>query len=290
MIPKFNMLLDMKNLDIAQSFKGFEMFQQFVPIISTLKGTISTDLELTGNLNNDLSPIMSSLAGNALAQLFTREVDVDSNLLLSTLNNKVDFIDLKKLNVSEFTTKLNFKNGAVQVAPFDFNIKDIKVTASGSHSLENEMDYTMNLNVPAKYLGKEGASLLSKLEAKDVESISVPVPVQLLGSMLKPQISLNLKTALTNLTNQIVEIQKQKLKEKGKETLTGAVKDVLSGNNPLGGIKDALKGGSSKPADTTATKDPAKDTKEATKDKIKETAGGLLNGLFNKKKDTTKGK
>jgi hypothetical protein len=288
-VPTFSMLLDMKDLDIAQSFEGFDMFQKFVPIISALKGKINTDMEFTGNLNNDLSPIMSSLAGSALAQLLTKDVDVNSNPLLSTLNSKVDFIDLSTLDLSDLTTKLNFKDGAIQVAPFDFNIKDISVTAGGSHSLENEMNYTMSLAVPAKYFGKEGANVLSKLEAKDVANISVPVPVQFSGSMLSPQINLDLKTAVTNLTNQVIEIQKQKLKDQGKETLNNAVNDVLSGNNPLSGIKDALKGGGSKPADTTAT--PSGDKKEeTTKDKVKEAAGGLLNGLFGKKKDTTKGK
>jgi uncharacterized protein involved in outer membrane biogenesis len=288
--PNFKMLLDMKNLDIAQSFQGFDMFQKFVPIISALQGKINTDMELTGDLTSDLSPIMTSLAGSALAQLLTKDVDISSNPLLSKLNERMDFLDLSKLNLSDITTKLNFQNGAVQVAPFDFKIRDINITAGGSHSLENEMDYTLNLNLPAKYLGKEGASLLSRLEAKEVENMSVPLPVKLSGSMLAPQVNVDIKGAVTTLTNQIVEIQKQKLKDKGKETLTGAVNDALSGKDPLGGIKDILNGGGTKPADTTGTKAPVKKDEEAAKDKVKEAAGGLIKGLFGKKKDTTKSK
>ncbi|MGB5983633.1 MAG: AsmA-like C-terminal region-containing protein [Nonlabens sp.] len=284
--PKFDMALDMKNLDIAQSFQGFDMFQQLVPIIGALQGKINTDLKFSGNLNNDLTPIMSSLAGDALAQLLTKDVDVTKNPLLNTLNQKVDFINLEKLNLSDFTTKLNFANGAVQVAPFDFNVKDIAVTASGSHSLTNEMNYTMDLKVPAKYFGKEGASLLSKLEDKDIASITVPVPVRLGGAMTAPKVNLDLQSAVTNLTNQIVEIQKQKLKDKGEEAIGGAINDILKGNDPTKGIKDILKGNKNETA-TDSTNTAGNTKAEDSKDKVKEAASGLIKGLFGKKKDTT---
>lgn len=287
--PKFTMALDMKNLDIAQSFQGFDMFQSLVPIIGALDGTINTDINFSGDLNNDLSPIISSLAGDALAQLLTKDVDVSQNPLLSRINQRVDFIDLDALNLSDFTTKLNFSNGAVQVSPFDFNIKDIKVTASGSHSLTNEMNYVLDLNLPAKYLGKEGASLLSKLQSQEIEKLTVPLPIRLGGAMTSPQVNVDLQGAVTNLTNQIVEIQKQKLKDKGEQALSGAVNDILKGNDPKQGIKDILKGGNanSQSQDSTNTSNTPTTEKED-KDKIKEAAGGLIKGLFGKKKDTTK--
>lgn len=293
--PLFNMNLDMNDLDIAQSFEGFEMFQKMVPIIQALQGKINTEIKLNGQLNNDLTPILSSLAGDAIAQLLTKKIDKSKAPLISALDNKLNFIDLDDLNLSDLVTKLNFKDGAVQITPFDFNIKDIKVTASGSHSLTNDMNYSMDLNVPAKYLGKEGASLLAKLENDDIDKISVPIPVQLLGSFLKPNVDLNLDLAVKNLTAQIVEIQKARLKEKGKETLNDAVNDILEGKNPLDGIKDAVTG-NKKPKDSTQTKAPdstavtkPKDTtalgqvKDIAEDKVKEAAGNLLNGLFKKK-------
>ncbi|MEP2968120.1 AsmA-like C-terminal region-containing protein, partial [Nonlabens ulvanivorans] len=198
--------------------------------------------------------------------------------------------------LSDLVTKLNFKDGAVQITPFDFNIKDIKITASGAHSLTNDMSYKLDLNVPARYLGTDGAALLSKLSDEDIDKISVPIPVQLSGSFMKPNVDLNLDLAVKNLTNQIVEIQKARIKDKGKETLDDAVTDILGGKNPLDGIKDAITG-NKKPSDTTQTqvKDSTvvtkpKDTtaigkaKEEAEDKVKEAAGNILNNLFKKKK------
>lgn len=294
--PVFNMALDMKNLDIAKSFEGFDMFKSYVPILKSLQGKINTDLTLSGSLDSQLSPILSTLVGDAITQLLTKEIDVKNSPLLAALDQKVSFIDLKKFDVSDITTTLKFKNGAVQVAPFDFNIKGINATASGNHSLTNEMDYTLALDVPAKFLGKEGASLLSKLTTEDIDKINVPIPIKFSGSFLSPKISLNLDLAVKNLTNQIVEIQKQKLKDKGEEALGNAVNNIISGSNPLGGIKDIISG-NGKPKDL-GTKQPSDSTKNPqnipikTEDKVKEVAGSIINDLFGKKKavDTTKAK
>ncbi len=294
--PLFNMILDMNDLDIAQSFEGFEMFQKMVPVIQALKGKINTEINLNGQLNNDLTPIINSLAGDAIAQLLTREIDKSKAPLIAKLDDKLSFINLDDLKLSDLVTKLNFKDGAVQITPFDFNIKDIKVIASGSHSLTNDMSYTLDLNVPAKYLGKEGAALLAKLEDEDIDKISVPIPVQLSGSFMQPNVDLNLELAAKNLTSQIVEIQKAKLKDKGEETLNNVVSDILEGKNPLDGIKDIISGNKT-PKDTTTTKVldstaviKPKDTtvvgkvKEEAETKVKEAAGNILNNLFKKKK------
>ncbi|WP_438962067.1 AsmA family protein [Nonlabens sp.] len=294
--PVFNMNLDMNDLDIAQSFEGFEMFQKLVPIIQALKGKINTNINLKGDLNNDLTPLISSLAGDAVAQLLTREIDKSKAPLIAKLDNELNFIDLDDLKISDLATQLNFKDGAVQITPFDFNVEDIKITASGSHTLTHDMSYKLDLNVPAKYLGKEGASVLSQLQNDEIDKLSVPVPVKLSGSFMKPKVDLNLDLAIKNLTNQIVEIQKTRLKEKGKETLNDAVDDIIVGKNPLDKIKNVLSGNkkpkenaSTNPADSTAAIKP-KDTtavgkvKEKAEDKVKEAAGNILNGLFKKKK------
>lgn len=299
-IPVFNMLLDMSDLDIAQSFDGFDMFQKLVPIIQVFKGKLNTTLKLNGDLNNDLTPNLSTIAGDAFAQLLTREIDTDKTPLIAELDDKLSFINFNDLNISDLVANFTFKNGAVQVAPFNFNIKDIEVIAGGSHSLTNDMNYTLDLNVPAKYLGKEGASLVAKLEASEVDKIKVPIPVNILGSITQPKVNVQLDLAVKNLTNQIIEIQKQRVKDQGKETLNEVVDDLLEGKDPLNTIKDGIGGilGNKKPKDTTATKTPTdttaikkpKDTtvvgqvKEKAEDKVKEAAGNILNGLFKKKK------
>jgi hypothetical protein len=81
----------------------------------------------------------------------------------------------------------------------------------------------------------------------------------LTGSFSNPKIATDMKTAVTNLTNQLAQQQKEKLVKKG----TSVLSDYLNKNT-------------SKTADTTKT--------SAQKEDIKTKATDLLNGLFNKKK------
>ncbi|HAV54070.1 MAG TPA: AsmA family protein, partial [Aequorivita sp.] len=92
--PTFAMALDLSKIDIDQSFKELEMFQFLVPIAKALQGSLNTKFELNGQLTNDLSPKLSTLAGTALAQIITAEVDPQQAPLLAALGNKVSFLNL----------------------------------------------------------------------------------------------------------------------------------------------------------------------------------------------------
>ncbi len=270
------MALDLSSVDISESFNGLEMLQQLTPIAKALQGKLNTNIQLKGNLTDDLTPVLSSLAGNALAQLLTAEVNPQQMKLLSALDSKLDFIDLQNLDLSNLKTQLSFDNGLVTVKPFDFNIKGINVGVSGTHSLENSMNYTLNLKVPGSYLGSKVGSTLANLSNADLEKYTVDLPINLTGDFTNPQVSLNTQQAVTNLTQQIVATQKDKLKQQGEDK----VRDVLGG----------LLGGNKTTTDSTATqtaKDSTSTTNQSTTEKV---VKDVLGGLFGKKKaaDTTK--
>lgn len=274
--PTFEMALDLSSVDISESFNGLEMLQQLTPIAKALQGKLNTNIQLKGNLTDDLTPVLSSLAGNALAQLLTAEVNPQQMKLLSALDSKLDFIDLQNLDLSNLKTQLSFDNGLVTVKPFDFNIKGINVGVSGTHSLENSMNYTLNLKVPGSYLGSKVGSTLANLSNADLEKYTVDLPINLTGDFTNPQVSLNTQQAVTNLTQQIVATQKDKLKQQGEDK----VRDVLGG----------LLGGNKTTTDSTATqtaKDSTSRTNQSTTEKV---VKDVLGGLFGKKKaaDTTK--
>ncbi len=294
--PIFDMALDMKNLDIAQSFQGFDMFKKLVPIISIMQGKITTDVHLAGALNNDFTPVLNSVVGDAFAQLLTKKINTANSPLLARLDEKLSFISVDDIDISNITTNLDFKDGAVKVSPFDFNVKDMKVTASGSHSLTNDMNYTLNFSVPAKYLGREASSLLSKLSETDIAAMRVPVPVQISGTISKPVVNVNMQGVITNLTNQIIELQKAKFINQGQDAVNNAINNVLGGKNPVQGVKDAISGNrgnqpgatsTSRPVDSAAIKrkrDSAiQAARQKAKDEARKAASGTLNNLIKKK-------
>lgn len=264
--PTFDMKLDLSSIDIGQSFAGLELLQNIAPIAKALKGTLNTNISLNGKLNNDLTPILSSLAGDALAQILSAKVSSEKMPLLSQLGGKLDFLNLDKINLNDLSTHLTFKDGSVQIQPFDFKVEGIDVTVAGKHSFDNTMDYTVTLDLPAKYLGSQLGGLVAKLSEADLKKMEVELPIGLTGTFTAPKIQVNTKKAVKDLTQRIVEEQKENLTEKATDAL----------GNLLGG-KETKK-------DSTNTQEAPASKEE----KIKNAAEDILGGLFGrKKKDST---
>jgi len=267
-VSKFEMDMDVKKFNIGQSFNSLEMFQALAPIAKAIDGRINSNIHVSGNLNDDLTPDLNSLNGNMLAQLLSSKITTDRSPLLQTLEQQLPFLDTKKLNLEKLKTALTFKDGKVALKPFQLNYEDIEIAIAGGHGFDKSLAYDAVLNVPAKYLGKEASNLIAQLNDEETKNIKVPVSALISGKFTQPSIKTDLKAAVSNLGKQVAKNQKDKLLNKGKDEITNAL------DNLLGKKKDSTKVDSLK-------KDP---TKEAAKD--------LLNNLFKrkkKKKDTVKG-
>jgi hypothetical protein len=69
------------------------------------------------------------------------------------------------------------------------------------------MNYNIQFNVPVKYL--RANSLIAKLSPTDAAKLeNIPVNASLTGNFTNPKITTDIKTAVTNLTNQLVQQQK----------------------------------------------------------------------------------
>ncbi len=251
--PTFAMKLGIKSFDISQSFKSLDLLQSLSPIAGAMNGKLNSDINLTGNLNTDFTPNLTSISGKALAELLTTKINTENTKALSLLNDKLSFIDLSKLDLSDIKTHLSFKNGQVNVSPFKLKYKDIGINIGGSHGFDQNMNYNLTFDVPAKYLGNEVQGLLSKLSAKD-KNVTVPVTANITGNMSSPSVKTDLSSSVTKLTQKLVQQQKNNL-------INNTIGNLLGGQK-----KDSTKVSNNK---TQKTVNQVKD---------------VLGGLFGKKK------
>jgi len=261
--PTFSMDLDLNKIDITQSFSKVEMFKYLAPIAKALHGSLNTKFKLSGDLTKDLSPNLASLDGSALAQILTAEVDPAQAPLLSALGDKVSFLDLDRLSLKNVTTNFSFDDGKITVKPFNFDIKGVKINVAGTHSLDKSIDYKLDLDIPAKYLGAEVTKLLQKLDPKESSEMRVDLPVGLTGTFTNPKISLDTEKAVTELTQKLVAKQKDELVNKGTDILEGLLDGVIK--------KDSTKTNNQQQNNQQNTQQPAKD-------KVKDILEGFLGG------------
>jgi len=299
--PTFAMKLNLDQLGITETFKTIELLQTIAPIARIFKGKLDSQVELSGALNDDFTPDLLTLSGDVLANIFTRDFETVSSPLLNALTSKLDFIDLKQLNLDALKTSLSFKNGLVSVKPFTINYKDIAINIDGGHSFDQKLNYKATMEVPAKYLGSEVNNLIAKIDDDSLDGLTIPVIANIGGNYSSPDVTTDLSGGIKSLTTKLVEIQKQKLINKGKDKAKDLLGDVLGRNktendstkktDPVKeNAKDVLGGILGKKKDSAKTKTdsiPAeKKEEDVVKEKAKDILGGLLGGK-KKKNDST---
>jgi hypothetical protein len=264
--PVFNMDLNLNQVNIAQSFTQLDMLKKIAPIAGIINGKLNSTIKLNGNLDaTELTPDLKTLTGDLLGQLLSTTVNSNNSTLLTALSSNLKFIDVSKINLNDLKAAITFKDGKVNIKPFNIKYKDIKATIGGSHGFDQSMNYNIKFDVPAKYLGSEANALIAKLSPADAAKLeNLPINAILTGNFTNPKISTDIKSAVNNLTTQLVKQQKERLVKQGTSALT----DYINKNK--------------KPSDTTKTAAPT--TKEETTNAVKTKATDLLNGLFNKKK------
>ncbi|MEO6347742.1 MAG: AsmA-like C-terminal region-containing protein [Aquaticitalea sp.] len=278
--PSFNLKLDANGFDIAKSFSDLDLLQSLAPIAKVLQGKLNTNINISGLLDKKFSPQLNTVSGSAFAQLLTTEINEAQSPLLSKLDGALNFIDFSKLDLKNLVANLEFANGMVSVKPFDLNYKDIGITIAGSHGFDKSLKYNAVFNVPAKYLGGDINRLIGKINDNQVNNLTIPVIANITGTFTSPQISTDLTSGISKLTQQLIEIEKQKLIGQGKDK----IKDLLIG---LAGDKNNSKPEAPTLPNTPSATDSTKTTTipDPIEQGVKDVLGGLLGGK-KKKKDS----
>jgi hypothetical protein len=253
--PTFDMELGIDRFNISQSFNDLELLQSLAPIANALQGKLNSNFKISGNLTNELTPDLNSLTGAVFGELLATKVTPKNAVVFDKLKGALTFVDFDKLNLNDLKTKLNFENGKVNVSPFNLAYEDIAITVQGSHSFDKTMSYQAVFDVPAKYFGDEVNDLIAKINTDEANKLTIPVTASIGGSFLSPTVSTDLSSGVAHLTKQLIEIQKQKFINQGKDQ----IKDVLGG----------LFGGNKSKEDSTSTE---------AKNPVKDILGGFLGG------------
>ncbi len=269
--PKFDMNLGLNAVNIAESFTQLDMLKSIAPIAGVVNGKLNSTIKLSGDLQNDMTPNLKTISGDLFGQLLSTTINEKNSAMLTALSSNMKFIDMSKVNLNDVKATLSFKDGKVNVKPFDIKYQDITVNVGGSHGFDQTMNYNLKFDVPVKYLGKEVTNLVAKLTPADQKQISsIPVTGLMTGNFSQPKFNTDLKQSTTNLTTQLVKMQKEKLVNQGTSALGNLINGTKNNNS-----------GTTTATDTTKTKTTPK---EEIKNTVKEKATSALKDLFGKKK------
>ncbi|AOW19665.1 AsmA family protein [Urechidicola croceus] len=276
-VPTFNFNLGATDFNLAQSFSDLELFQSLAPIAKAFEGKLNTTINLSGSLDKEFIPNLNTVSGDAFAQLSTTDINTKEGLVLNKLQGVLNFVDFEKLDLKDLKTKFEFTEGKVTVKPFNINYKDIDIKVSGSHNFDKTMSYDAVFNVPAKYLGNEVNQLINKINDTEINKITIPVTANITGSYTNPQIKTDLTSGVTNLTKQLIEIEKQKLLNQGKDKISDVLGGLLNKNTNTNDTTKIV----------VIDSIPVEKKQDTTKVDVKKEVKDILGGLLKSKKKKT---
>lgn len=202
--PALKLALGLSGASFSKTFDELEMVQKLVPVFAKTGGDYSLSLDMTAALDAQMSPDMQSI--NATGEIKSANIHVQNLEAFDALAKALNNDNLRKIEARDVAIRFAIKDGRITTQPFDLKMGDIKVTMSGSTGLDQTIDYTAKVALPA---GSTGGVL---------QSVNVGIG----GTFSSPKITLGVKDAAEQAVKNVVDQQIQKLT--GSESLGEEIK------------------------------------------------------------------
>jgi hypothetical protein len=290
--PAITLSYDVKDLDVQKTFLTFNTVQKLMPIGKFLGGKLSSKLNMTGLLGQNMFPDLTTLSGQG--NLFLIEGLLQKFKPLETLAEKLKLDELKNISLREIREQFEFNAGKVFVKPFKLKIKDIEMEVGGMHGFDQSIDYTIHLKIPRALIGSQGNQFLDDLASK-ASAKGLPVKlgetvnlnVKMLGTISNPDIRFDVKGTASSLAEDIKQQAKDFAQAKidsSKKAVTDTIESLK--NVVIKEATDKLKDQLFGKKDTTVIDTSRTRGSNNPTDRLKKSGKGLVDSLnpFKKKK------
>lgn len=229
--PKYDMNIKIENLSVQEAAHSFSMVRTYAPVAGLVNGNFSTDFKLSGELTQKMMPNLGTVSGAGLIKL--AQASMTQSKLVSGISSLANLPNTSTVNLKDVLMSASINNGRLSVKPFDVKFGDISTTISGSSGLDQSLDYSMKMMVPAGQLGTQLQSFVGQYTgAKPTDKI--PVTIGVGGTFKDPKTQL----MASEQKEQVKEAVKEVVQQKGQD----AVQQVLKGDKPADVVNNLLKG------------------------------------------------
>jgi len=230
--PDFNAGFKMSQISFAESFRTFVTVQKMAPIFQDLKGNFSGNLQINSKLDNTMTPLFNSMNGEG--SIATSNVNLSNIKVVGMIADALKNPQLKNTSVKDLKINFQIQGGRVYTQPFTLSMGSTNMVLSGSTGVDQTIDYTGKINLPAAVGSKAG---LSNVEMK------------IAGTFDSPKVSVDTKGMLQQATKALANEALGKLGEKLGVDLSNAQqqKEAL--------VKEAQKAGDKLKAEAKAQAD-----------------------------------
>ncbi|MDC3252857.1 AsmA family protein [Crocinitomicaceae bacterium] len=240
--PIFDFSYVLKNLDVETLTSNFLTVGKLAPIAKYAKGKISSNFTMSSVMNNSLMPVISSISSDG--DFRSNKLKITGFELLKKIEKVTRIKDFSNQTLNDFKAHFSIHDGKLLLTPFDVKMAGIETKISGYSSLDKDINYTLDMNLPREKIPasllqevENGLSLVNGLHPNlKVGELPAYLPINVFinGTPKNPKVS-------TNLKEQIALAIKSKvggIVDDLKETIEDSVTTLI--NNQIDDIKTAV--------------------------------------------------
>lgn len=220
--PKVNFDLNVSDFDITQTYKTFNTVEKLAPVAKYCSGKFGTTLKFSSDLDEKMEVILTSISG--YGKLLTKAVQLANFEPVNKVADAIKMEKYKRLDLNNVNISFLFKDGKVNVEPFDIKVGNSTINIMGSNAFDQTINYTMTFDVPRSEMGSAANSAVNGLLAKANTTGAnlslgerVKIDALITGTVTKPVVKVDLKGAATNVANDLKDQAKAELDKKKAE-------------------------------------------------------------------------
>ena len=221
---KLNMDLDIKNISFNESYTYFEAIKKYTPLVKYFDGNFSTFLEADVLLNEYYYPIYSEISSKG--KLVSDEVKILSDSPIEKLKSYAPILFGDNNKMKDLNVSYSFTDGKFVMEETPLKLKDYTLSVSGFTSLDQEIGYKIETEIPINELKNSTNSLSSLLNETNVgiNKGNMPFTITINGNLKNPNYSTSLGELKTDLLEKGKDIISEKVDKVKKDALEEAQK------------------------------------------------------------------
>ncbi len=240
--PMMDLKMSIKNIDIPSAFTAFNTVQKLAPIAENMKGKISTDLNITSNLDSAMNPVLKTLVGNG--SLVTEQIEVANSETFAKIATTLKNDKFKDVKITDIKAFFEIRNGRVFLTPFDTKMGPAKANIGGDQGIDQTMNYFMSLTIPRNEFGNAAndvyENLVKQASVKGFDlkqSDEVNVQLKITGTFTDPKIGMDIKESMAKAKSEVKEAVKEKVQEEVQKVKEDVVEKASAEIDKI--LKDA---------------------------------------------------
>ena len=233
---------DVNKINITKMFEEFENFGQTAVTDKNLKGSATAKIQFASILTPELQMDLDKLYAGVDMTIENGELNnVES---MKSLSRFIELKDLENIRFSTLKNQIEIKNQVINIPKMEVKSNAINITASGTHTFNNEINYKIKLSLNELLAKKAKQAKKANDEFGEVADDGLGrtnIFLSMTGTVDHPVIKYDSKSAIQNV-KQDLKVEKQTLKTILKDEFGMFKKDsTLNSKKPADNTKFIIK-------------------------------------------------